>query len=204
MGYTMSFMKKTALATAIVAMGLVTTAASAATYSFSESWIGGTVVHGTFSGTAMAGGNDITNISNLSVFGMGFSYTAPIYLQAYSGSGPAVLSLNGEDNNIRVLFGPINEYTATYLDAVFVSLGQAAATSTTYAGRTLQQYSPGDRNQYQIAGYACEGCQNNWSAIAVAAPVPEPEEWALLLAGLPLVGWKLRNKKAAHVAHVVA
>jgi hypothetical protein len=28
------------------------------------------------------------------------------------------------------------------------------------------------------------------------AAVPEPEEWALMLAGLPLIGWKLRNKKA--------
>jgi hypothetical protein len=33
--------------------------------------------------------------------------------------------------------------------------------------------------------------------INVAAAVPEPEEWALMLAGLPLVGWNLRNRKAA-------
>jgi hypothetical protein len=40
------------------------------------------------------------------------------------------------------------------------------------------------------------------STTAVAA-VPEPEEWALMLAGLPLVGWKLRNRKAA-AAHATA
>jgi hypothetical protein len=40
--------------------------------------------------------------------------------------------------------------------------------------------------------------------VAIAAAVPEPEEWALMLAGLPLVGWKLRNRKAANVAQAAA
>jgi len=42
------------------------------------------------------------------------------------------------------------------------------------------------------------------SDVSVVAAVPEPEEWALMLAGLPLVGWKLRNSKKGRIAHAVA
>ena len=33
--------------------------------------------------------------------------------------------------------------------------------------------------------------------LMVAAPVPEPHEWAMMLAGLGLVGWAARRRKAA-------
>jgi hypothetical protein len=52
--------------------------------------------------------------------------------------------------------------------------------------------TPADIKVMQALGYT------------VAAAVPEPEEWALMLVGLALIGWKLRSRNATDVAYVVA
>ena len=36
---------------------------------------------------------------------------------------------------------------------------------------------------------------NNWSASLSTAPVPEPEEWAMMLVGTGLVGYQVRRKQ---------
>lgn len=36
---------------------------------------------------------------------------------------------------------------------------------------------------------------NNWSASLSTSPVPEPEEWSMLLVGSGLVGFQVRNKQ---------
>ena len=43
-----------------------------------------------------------------------------------------------------------------------------------------------------------------FSSATIASPVPEPETYALMLAGLGLVGWAARRRKAAPVAKLQA
>ncbi len=35
----------------------------------------------------------------------------------------------------------------------------------------------------------------NWSAQTLVSSVPEPEEWAMLMVGIPLMGWQIRRKQ---------
>jgi len=67
-------------------------------YTFDSSSIGsGTVVTGQFNGTAT--GNLINGISNLSLFFDGSSFGTIFYSENVEGTGPAVVSLNGAQND---------------------------------------------------------------------------------------------------------
>jgi hypothetical protein len=46
------------------------------------------------------------------------------------------------------------------------------------------------------AGYGLSGDQFVMDDLTVTA-VPEPEEWAMLMAGIPLVGWQIRRRQKA-------
>ena len=46
------------------------------------------------------------------------------------------------------------------------------------------------------AGYGLSGAQFVMDDLTVTA-VPEPEEWAMLMAGIPLVGWQIRRRQKA-------
>jgi len=78
--------------------------------------------------------------------------------------------------------------------------GPTAIANTNYSHGTFS-LAAGVNNISIIKTQSPIGFPNGGTAFFnVVTAVPEPGEWALMLAGLSLVSWKLRNKKVAHVA----
>jgi|GEM_PF-2389276 len=221
----MSFMKKTALSTAFVTMGLVSTAASAAietiTFDTLPAQVGHSysVVQNGYAGlnwsqlavvdtvllTASTGN---TGYANSAVSGRNAAFNewgTPATISARSSSGFTLYNgyfTAGWNNglNVQAVGTFENGTTATSnfilnttgpTNEVFSWSNLASVTFTSSGG-----INPG------FSGGGIHFALDNLTVNPVSA-VPEAEEWALMLAGLSLVGWKLRNKKA-NVAHAVA
>mgnify|MGYP006183190499 CR=1 FL=1 len=80
--------------------------------------------------------------------------------------------------------------------------GVSAMTLEHYAGMTERQLEAieaearGRWPLHESTGYAIEG--------NVLAPVPEPETWAMLLAGLGITGWAVRRRQQPSSSHQLA
>jgi carbonic anhydrase len=60
----------------------------------------------------------------------------------------------------------------------------ATSTENSYA---TPYWTPNDKTYFSLSG-------------SITSPVPEQEEWAMLLLGLPLVGWVVRRKQSLAAA----
>jgi hypothetical protein len=144
---------------------------------------GGPVVTGAFTGDA--NGNLITNLSNISASLNGVAFEGSLkadYWQGghWLGSG-AVASFDGLRNNFSFGNAASYFYVIPWSNPVVSDAAQAFTPRTGYVN-----YYNGNYNA------------SNWHVAAV--PVPEPETYAMLLAGLGLMGFVARRRKQREVA----
>jgi hypothetical protein len=96
------------------------------------------------------------------------------------------------DNGTLALFGG--------LPGVGSQIGSTVAVDGSTGNLTRSFESLATGNYYfQIGGVVAAGASKaSYTILASAAPVPEPHEWAMMLAGLGVVGWaSTRAKRAA-------
>ena len=95
-------------------------------------------------------------------------------------------------------------------NGVYWLVGSSATlgADTTFAGNILANTSITLDNSAQILGgraIALNGAVTmDTNIINFASPVPEPEEWAMLLLGLPMLGWAIKRKKAYNISSFAA
>jgi len=155
-------------------------------YTFSETLQGGTKITGSFQGDAS--GNLISNISNISVAfdgdafnGSGHLFSAAISVGIGWVSG-AVVSFDGTQNNFA------------FVDSDIAN-GNFWLTNYFWSFTSLPEINSLDRacNRNDIC---VDGPAQSWSVTTVN-PVPEPETYAMMLAGLGLLGFKARSRKSS-------
>lgn len=180
-----------------LAIALSSFAARADTFNFSYTFSSGNVVSGSFSGTA--NGQFIDSISNISASwnGTPFNGSSSLYtatydqsLQAWRNDISPIVSFDGSLNNFL------------FIDAEYPT-GQIAYTNF------FGMIGVGGGGDYQAFFANADGSDNqlhydsgsfasaHWS---VTSPVPEPETYALLLAGLSLLGFAARRRKLNEAA----
>lgn len=134
-----------------------------------------------------------------------FSHTAGSFEDTINFSIAGASTLNGTANNLVLSFGSLNILNITNL-AVNV-WNNSHPTGTTWFGSfagdaqtyTFNLPAAGDYH-VDITGIA-NGLSGGTYGIALsAAPVPEPETFAMLLAGLGLVGTIARRRKTVQAA----
>jgi hypothetical protein len=165
---------------------LAATAAQATVYNYTYQYNNGTLVTGSFSGSAA--GDLVTGLSNISVIvdGIAFNGSGNLFGSHYDGtlgwqSGGAVASFSGTHNNFYFADADYpNDFTMTnYTYAVpnFSPSDLTATTQISYVGQGTI-YDP-------LGKYYAQ----NWTLSAVRDnAVPEPGSLALLLGGLGVMG----------------
>ena len=165
---------------------LAATAANATTYNFSYTFGAGSVLTGSFDGTAP--GNLITVLSNISVFRDGVEFgSGNLYnfgwTDSYTmASGAAVASLDGLENNFLFSTSPWQMGGGFYSGQTF---GMYPASAYYDPAKAYVQggsgWSLADNANFSVT---------RWSVTAV----PEPASYAMLLGGLCLMGAIARRR----------
>lgn len=119
---------------------------------------------------------------------------AGIFQDVYSFSIADPGSLSG--NAVAVNFGPYNilGLTVTLQDATFAVIGSDANPSDgfSFSGLAAGSYA------LNVLGFAT-GTEGGFYAggfITETAPIPEPETYAMLLAGLGMIGFMVRRRRS--------
>lgn len=160
---------------------LATTAASAASYEFSYTMLNNIYISGSFDGNAQ--GNIIGDISKLAVTinGVAMPNSGNLYTYAANANGPARFSFDGLETSLLATDGDIRfPFSAIFLIGPMNGL-QTDAIAYTVAG--LADYGEGN-GDYSAS---------RWS-LKEASVVPEPATYAMLLAGLALMGGVARRQ----------
>lgn len=196
----------------VLAIASCSFSARADLFNFSYTFGSGDVASGSLTGTQ--NGIFIESVSNVSVFFNGVALAGnPNLYQPYSFlagccfvAGTPVISTNGNLNNFIFADGaPVYPYTATnyfsmngtdidYWNTGTLGPLQIAAIST----RADDYVTDVSINGSALAGYSAFDA-NRWSLTPVT-PVPEPETYAMLLAGLGLLGFSARRRKLKEAA----
>lgn len=164
-----------------VATFFAAAAAQASTYNFSYNFSDGSLITGSFDGTAT--GDLISDLSHISLSYNGTAFPGEVSSYSYetaSGDwklGTAVVSLDGSKNNFAFFSGdPVsNNFSHGFL---YIPWGGNTAD-------LVQVIYPGGDNYNPAELHA------NWQITAV----PEPETYAMLLAGLGALGFAARRRK---------
>jgi len=166
-------------------------AAQATTFNFSYSFTDGNKVTGSFDGTA--NGNLVTGLSHISVSLNGNAFPGSGSLGAYSfdslkseWSNNAVVSFDGLHSNFAFSDGHPDD-----LGAIFLLLPYYSPVDENTATTDLAQFLLPDGSNSVDVGRDIVAA--NWTVTAV----PEPETYAMMLAGLGLIGFAARRRKHA-------
>jgi|SRR5882672_4142958 len=181
----------------IAALGLCATSAKADLFNFSYTFADASVVSGSFAGTAS--GVYVDNISDVSVFWNGIPFSGNPGLQhmglntggSFDPSMPAVVSTDASLNNF--LFADIYPtYFGTTNSFYMVSHG-------TFSSAEVWRGFGGAPGSFDPVIDPSRWSLTNVSAVTA---IPEPETYAMLLAGLGFLGFmaRRRNLKPAATA----
>lgn len=159
-------------------------AAQASTFNFSYDFTDGTAISGSFDGTA--NGDLVTGLSNISLLLNGASLSSSPFraygFAANTGSPNlnAVVSFSGLQSNFIFTDGSPDGSTGSFFLAIpYSSTSTSLVQFVTSAGMYVTDSAPGTN------------VQANWHVTSV----PEPETYAMLLAGLGLLGVAARRRK---------
>lgn len=169
---------------------LASTATHATTFNFSYTFLDGTEVSGAFDGTA--NGNVVTGLTHIFLSINGNAVPESGSLSAFSYAGPTVpwmnnpvVSFNGLQSNFHFVNGDLNvgNFTAG-LFVIPLNSSTADYAQVFYGTLYTADADPG------------ANIPSRWHLEAVPA-VPEPGTYAMLLAGLGLIGVAARRKRQA-------
>lgn len=180
---------------AALALALSAATAKADLFNYSYRFGNGTVVSGSFEGTAS--GLYVTGISNLSASldGAPFAGSPSLFATAYNtathnwdNTVPAVVSFDASLNNFLFIDSnfPSDVSYTTYFYMVNDSLFGFSAASAGFHSGAIADDSPMN--------------SSNWTLTTVAAPIPEPETYAMMLAGLAMLGFAARRRQRREAA----
>ena len=189
-----NFLKTVALTAILFAGGAQASQTFDYSYTFDNGQGQGKVASGSFTGdVSLTDLNLITDISNatLNINGAPL-FSGTTFVQSYNGSNwvnsGVVISVNGANSNF--IFANTADSGQSKYFYVIPWLGgigaQAQVSGNAGSG------SPSDYLDYNNGQYI----QSNWKVSAVSA-VPEPETYAMLLAGLGLMGFMVRRRKTS-------
>lgn len=179
-------MKKIALVVAV--FSAFAGSAQADTFHYSYVFDSGNTITGSFDGTAS--GDLVTGLSNITAVLDGVAFIGPLFgssMVSNSGwqSGGAVASFTGNQNNFLFVDAdyPTNTSITNYFFIADYYSNQSLVTTAHSWTTGAQGY---DSNGWSAA---------RWTLTNVSA-VPEPETYAMLLAGLGVMGTVARRRKA--------
>ncbi len=187
---------------AVSVIALCSFSAKAGVFNFSYTFGSGDVVSGSLTGTQ--NGIFIESVSNASAFLNGIAFTGnPNLYQPYTFlagccivPGVPVISFNGNLNNFGFSNAPPNTPGANFFIMNGTDIQAGTGFSLQYAGfgnSYSSGYIPQDvsLNGSATPGYTAFDA-NRWS---LTPAVPEPETYAMMLAGLSLMGFASRRRK---------
>jgi hypothetical protein len=126
------------------------------------------------------------------------SLTFTILTSLYAGSGVSDIPLSFTIGQTTTAITNINGLSAQIFDssnnsyATFVSAGDAD-----HLILPANSFFAAGNYTLKIGGTATGSSGGMYTVAAVTAPVPEPETWGMLLAGVGLIGLRLRQKSRA-------
>jgi hypothetical protein len=184
-------------------------AAGATTYDFSYTFATGETISGSFYGDGVVSGGvtTVTDIGGVTASLDGTSLAGPLYAFSYTDAGGqcgscyapggATVSSDVFDNNFAFLNstkpGSLSGYTNYFYIIPWPNGGgNPEATQFFNANATYTSGNNGPGGNY-LGYYNGALAPGNWSLSAAA---PEPGGWALMLAGVGLVGAVLRRRQA--------
>ncbi len=189
-----------ALALLTATIALTAPLSQAAKFDYSYTFGSGAVVAGSFTGTA--NGNLITDLSDISASLNGIGFAPTLYGIGYSNYAPnayrwvptgAVASFDGTQNQFMFAddtMTPGHDSLQTYFFIVTSIIGGVA-----YPEAFATLLNDGTHVEVDGVFRPYRYSPARWSVTAVAAPVPEPETYAMMLAGLGLLGVMTRRRK---------
>jgi hypothetical protein len=178
--------------TVAIALAIAAVTAQAETFNYSYTFSDGTQVTGSFDGTS--DGTLVTGLTKIfaNINGTPFNGSGNLAGFNYDGtsSGGAVAAFDGRKNDFAFIDSPVADWSKNYFVSGPLGGPPPVPDYEVYAGGL---YTYDYEYGHMRTPYTFSDAQ--WSLTSVSA-VPEPETYAMLLAGLGLMGAVARRRRA--------